>query len=169
MAVFEPVQEILHQPDTPLFPQVQNSNIQAREAKGGCVRVPSQHEPGKSCGSPTCNPPRIGPHGTHIPSPKHPSNVKGNVSPGLSMEEGQDALDVSVPVVDKNKNAKKPRVAVWKGQYIVFEETSEGVYHSHIRSWNIDKKTGLQGLTQEMKNALQSAGLVENNKGKIKK
>ncbi|MBI2352969.1 hypothetical protein HYV11_01850 [Candidatus Dependentiae bacterium] len=139
-----------------------------RETNGRCNYPPSQHQPGKSCDSDTCKPPRIGPNGTHIPSPKHPSNAANdNVSPGLDMEEGQKALDESVPIIDKEGNVKKSRVAVWDGKFVIFEKTSEKVYHSHIRPWTANKNKGLQGLTQEMKNALQTAGLV-NDKGKIK-
>ena len=55
------------------------------------------------------------------------------------------------------KNTSR-RVGVSNGQIIVFDETSPGVYHGHVRSW--------QELTQPMKNALIENGLV-NRHGKI--
>ena len=106
-----------------------------REWKGDCNIVPSAHMPNKSCGASTCSPPRYGPNGCHIPSPKHGPHPQGNVASGLNMEDGQKALDESVPV-----KSKKQRVAVWKGQFIVFEPTqlgktdAETIWHNHIRN-----------------------------------
>lgn len=139
-----------------------------QEAKGDCLIVPSQHVPKKSCGSSTCKPPMPGPHGTHIPSPKHGPVPKGNIAAGLNMEEGQKALDVSVPVFDQNDEKKDQRVAVWKGQYIVFLPTDieNDIWHNHIRSWEKDKFNN-QGLDQDMKKALKDANVVKGSKGKI--
>lgn len=111
-----------------------------REAKGGCNIVPSRHMPNKSCGTATCIPPRYGPNGCHIPSPKHGSVPQGNIAAGLNMEEGQKALDVSVPVFDNNGRKKDQRMAVWKGQYIVFLPTDleNDIWHNHIRPWDKD-------------------------------
>lgn len=52
-------------------PMIISDNNQTfyKESKGGCLIVPSQHIPQKSCGSATCKPPMPGPYGTHIPSP----------------------------------------------------------------------------------------------------
>ncbi|MBI2353313.1 hypothetical protein HYV11_03690, partial [Candidatus Dependentiae bacterium] len=92
---------------------------------------------------------------------------QGNIAPGLGTQDGQEALDNSVPVVGKNEKKKKSRVSVWDGKYIVFDETRKGIFHNHIRPW--DNKDGLKGLEKEMKDALIAEGFVENTKGKIKK
>lgn len=141
-----------------------------KEAKGGCLVVPSQHVPKKSCGSATCKPPMPGPYGTHIPSPKHGPYPQGNIAAGLNMEEGQKALDISVPVKDRSGNKKNQRVSVWKGQFIVFLPTDleNDVWHNHIRSWEKDR-SGNNGLDDDMQRALQEAGLVKGAKGKISK
>lgn len=128
------------------------------EPKRGCNYAPSQHEIGQSCGAARCVPPRDGPNGCHIPSSKHIDKQRGNASPGLGIEEGQKALDVSVPVKDKDV-----RVAVWDGKYIVFRLTdkNKNIWHNYIVSWN--------ELRRCMKNTFKAAGLVKENGKIIKK
>lgn len=50
------------------------------------------------------------------------------------------------------------RVGISDGEIVVFDETTSGVYHGHVRSWN--------ELSEQMKAALRKAKMV-NKKGKI--
>ena len=63
-------------------------------------------------------------------------------------------MNNSVSIGDKTTR----RVGVSNGQIIVFDETTPGVFHGHVRTW--------ETLTQPMKNALINSGLV-NRHGKI--
>ena len=122
----------------------------------------SQHSPGKDCGMVECDPPPKGPHGYFIPAPYHQEYpTPGCKSTGPSWHDGQKALDVSVEVENKSDGGKKHRVAVYGGKYIVFDQTSPGVYHAHHRAWN--KQDGMNGLTPQMQNALKKAGIVKSN------
>ena len=129
--------------------------------KPGCLQKPEAHEAGKSCGGPNCKP-RKGPYGYHIPSEKHPPKAVGNASPGLNTDEGQDALDVSVPVKNKDGDIIG-RITVWGGRYVVFQETQK-----HPETWHNYMPVEWAELTQPQKNALRKNGLVKNNdSGKI--
>lgn len=44
------------------------------------------------------------------------------------------------------------------GEFNVFDQTSAGVFHGHVRTWN--------ELTSEMQNALRQAGMVD-SRGRI--
>ncbi|MCX5922998.1 MAG: polymorphic toxin-type HINT domain-containing protein [Candidatus Dependentiae bacterium] len=126
----------------------------------------SQHSPGKDCGTISCDPPPKGPNGYFIPAPYHPEYATpGCKSTGPSWHDGQKALDASVEVENKSDKEKKQRVVVYGGKYIVFDQTSPGVYHGHHRLWG--KKGALVGLTPKMQNALIGSGMVKDNKGKI--
>ena len=75
-------------------------------------------------------------------------------------QDGQFALDNSVPI---GSNTSR-RVSIDKdGNFVVLDQTSEGVYHGHVRSWN--GSDDLKGLTQEMKNALYDAGYIKSPTG----
>jgi len=50
------------------------------------------------------------------------------------------------------------RVGISDGEIVVFDETTSGSFHGHVRSWN--------ELSEAMKVALRKAGMV-NKKGKI--
>ncbi len=50
------------------------------------------------------------------------------------------------------------RVGISDGEIVVFDETSSGIFHGHVRSWS--------ELSEQMKAALRKAGKV-NKKGKI--
>lgn len=50
------------------------------------------------------------------------------------------------------------RVGISDGEIVVFDETTSGIFHGHVRSWN--------ELSETMKAALRKAGMV-NKKGKI--
>jgi hypothetical protein len=87
-------------------------------------------------------------------SPKHTATDKGNISHGPS--DGQTALNNSVQV----KSTSTRRVGLDKetGEIVVFDETTPGIFHGHVRSW--------EQLRPEMQNALRKAGLVD-RRGKI--
>ena len=94
-------------------------------------------------------------------APYHSAYGSGNKSPKPT--NGKEVLNNSVPV----KNTSKQRVGVDKttGEYVVFNRTDKGTYHGHIRNW---KGNNSEALTQEMKNALEKAGII-NKKDKILK
>ena len=50
------------------------------------------------------------------------------------------------------------RVGISDGEIVVFDETTSGVFHGHVRSWN--------ELSEIMKSVLGKAGMV-NKKGRI--
>lgn len=50
------------------------------------------------------------------------------------------------------------------GDFVVFDETSPGIFHGHVRDWNDSGRN--QGLTQQMKNALHKGGYIKSPKGK---
>ena len=79
------------------------------------------------------------------------NKVKKNKAPN----NGQEALDNSVPI---GPNTTR-RIGVSDGEIVVFDETIDGVFHGHVRSWD--------ELTEPMKSALRKAGMT-NKKGKIK-
>ena len=47
--------------------------------------------------------------------------------------------------------------------FVVFDETTTGTFHGHIRGWNNSTN---QGLDQYMKNALERAGYVKSSTAK---
>jgi hypothetical protein len=68
--------------------------------------------------------------------------------------DGQGALDNSVSI---GPNTTR-RVGISQGEFVVLDETGNGIFHGHVREWG--------DLTQEMQAALRKSGLV-NKKGKI--
>lgn len=93
------------------------------------------------------------------PNPKHGPKQKGNI--GAEPKNGQAALDNSVPI--KPTSTRRVGVDPSTDEIVVLDETfpGKGIYHGHVRSWN--------ELTQEMKNALINAGLVDKRGRPIKK
>ncbi|HAX79210.1 MAG TPA: hypothetical protein DCY88_26130 [Cyanobacteria bacterium UBA11372] len=89
------------------------------------------------------------------PSPKHGRENRGNISRGPT--NGQIALDNSVQVSDTS--TRRVGVDRANNEIVVFDETRDGIFHGHVRSW--------EELRQEMKNALIRAGLVD-SRGRIK-
>ena len=85
---------------------------------------------------------------------KAPYHNKGNSVKSAAPTNGQEALNRSVPI----KSTTSRRVSVDGNNFVVFDETSPGIFHGHTRSWS--------ELTQTMKNALIKSGLA-NSKGKI--
>ena len=96
---------------------------------------------------------------TYEPNPKHGPKQRGNI--GAEPTNGQPALDDSVPI--KGTSTRRVGVDPTTGEIVVFDETypGKGVFHGHVRSWD--------ELTQEMKNALIKAGLVDKKGRPIKK
>ena len=90
---------------------------------------------------------------TFDPSPKHGASArntsKGVASPGP--KDGQHALDNSVQV--KSTSTRRVGVDKENREITVFDQTSEGVFHGHVRSF--------EDLTSQQQNALKKAGLVD--------
>lgn len=86
---------------------------------------------------------------------KHHIINKGNTVKSAAPKNGQAALDNSVSV---GSNTTR-RIGISNNQFVVLDETSTGVFHGHVRSWN--------DLTQKMQNALKNANKVT-KRGKIK-
>ena len=87
-------------------------------------------------------------------SPKHHSNVKGNVS--RAPTNGQSTLDISNQI--KPTSSRRIGFDTPSGEIVIFDETGSGVYHGHVRTW--------EQLTQEMKNVLINNG-THDRKGKV--
>lgn len=68
--------------------------------------------------------------------------------------DGQGALDNSIMINDRTTR----RIGISEGEFVVLDETMEGLFHGHVRNWN--------ELSDTMKAELRKAGLV-NKKGKI--
>lgn len=77
----------------------------------------------------------------------------GNSIKSKAPINGQEALDNSLAF-----NNGTGRIGISNGEFVVLSQTSEGLFHGHVRTWS--------GLSQEMQNALRRAGLV-NKRGKI--
>ena len=88
-------------------------------------------------------------------SPKHGKSQRGNVAPAPT--NGQATLDTSVQV--RSTSPRRVGVDPSTGEFVVFDQTTRGVFHGHVRNWD--------GLTQGMRNALIKSGQV-NRRGKIK-
>ena len=97
-------------------------------------------------------------NGTYEKADYHSGQTTGKKNP--APKDGQFALDNSVPIGDNTTR----RVGIdSNGDFVVFDETSPGTFHGHIRTWN--RSNGNQGLTQAMKNALYDAGYIKSSKG----
>ncbi len=86
-------------------------------------------------------------------SPKHGTSAR-NTSKGVASRgptNGQHALDNSIQV----KGTSPRRVGVDKAneEIVVFDQTSDGIFHGHVRSF--------KDLTSQQQNALRNAGLVD--------
>ena len=71
--------------------------------------------------------------------------------------DGQAALDNSVSL---NSETTPRRVGTSDGEIVVLDQTSEGIFHEHVRSWD--------ELTPKMRSVLQKAGLVDKKGNVIK-
>lgn len=80
----------------------------------------------------------------------------GNSVKSKAPVNGQDALDMSVQV--KGTSPRRVGIDYKTGEFAVFDQTSSGVFHGHVRGW--------KGLTSQMQNALRKSGMVD-RKGNI--
>ena len=80
---------------------------------------------------------------------------KGNSVKSAAPINGQAALNNSYSI---GSNTTR-RIGISNNQFVVFDETSPGVFHGHVRQWS--------ELTQTMKNILWDMGVVTRS-GKIK-
>ena len=87
-------------------------------------------------------------------SPKHGPKSRGRASAGP--QNGQAALDISVQV--KSTSPRRVGVDVEAGEFVVFDQTSSGIFHGHVRPWT--------ELTSQMQNVLVSSGHAT-RKGRI--
>ncbi len=94
-----------------------------------------------------------GPNGIYEKADYH--GKKNNSVKNKAPNKGQEALDKSVSI---GSNTTR-RVGISDGEIVVFDETTSGIFHGHVRSWD--------ELTEQMKASLRKAGIV-NKKGKIK-
>lgn len=90
------------------------------------------------------------PHGKYEDAPHHHQNSKGVKNP--APKNGQKALDESYLVVEKGNNSYQRRIGVSEDQYVVLDQTSEGVFHGHTREWS--------ELTDKMQAILRKEGKV---------
>ncbi|MCB0082687.1 MAG: RHS repeat-associated core domain-containing protein, partial [Caldilineaceae bacterium] len=88
-------------------------------------------------------------------SPKHHPNAQQGI--GNAPQDGQGALDNSLQVT--GNSPRRVGVDRANNQFVVFDQTREGIFHGHVRSW--------QQLTDQMKNTVRNAGYV-NWRGLIK-
>jgi RHS repeat-associated protein len=89
-------------------------------------------------------------------NPKHGPVAKGDVSPEPT--NPQKTLENSIPI--KDTSTARVGVDPSTGEYVMFRETSSGVYHGYAT-------TNFNDLPNEAKAALQNAGLVSQS-GKMK-
>ena len=94
------------------------------------------------------------PHGLYADADYH-RHPRPNKSP--APKDGQEALDNSVPVKNKDGTDSKRRVGVSDGEFVVLCPTLDGEWHGHVRPWD-----GGEGerLTPSMKKALEKAGMA---------
>jgi len=86
---------------------------------------------------------------TYKASPKHGPTAKGSIS--AAPRNGQEALDLSIQV--KPTSPRRVGIDYETGEFNVFDQTTSGVFHGHVRTWN--------QLTSEMQHALRQAGMVD--------
>lgn len=84
------------------------------------------------------------PFGKYADAPYHHPNSKGNKS--VCPDNGQDALNHSIP--SPNKNSRRRYGVSSRGQFVVFDQTSPGLYHGHVAGW--DELIEVQGLRRKM-------------------
>lgn len=83
-------------------------------------------------------------HGTEVRS-----TVKGVSNPAPA--HGQDVLDFSIQV--KSTSPRRVGIDDETGDFVVFDQTTPGVYHGHTRTW--------AQLENAMRSALQRAGMAD--------
>ncbi len=93
------------------------------------------------------------PHGKYEDAPYHHANSNGTKS--LAPKDGQTALDNSILI----KQNSPRRISLSQGEIVILDQTSLGLYHGHVRTWN--------ELTGSMRRALHKSGWVNTQTGKI--
>jgi hypothetical protein len=88
------------------------------------------------------------------PNEKH-DVIRDGVGP--QPKNGQATLDNSVSIKIDNTN-RRVGIAPKTGEIVVFDDTDDGTYHGHVRTWN--------ELIPKMRNALIDNGLIT-SQGKI--
>ena len=88
----------------------------------------------------------------------HSSRTTGKKNP--APKNGQFALDNSVPI--KQATTSRRVGLDINGDFVVFDETTPGIFHGHIREWN---DSANQPLSPTMRAALKKAGYVVSVKG----
>jgi len=83
------------------------------------------------------------------------NRLRKMVKKKISVNEDEDGSSGNVN--EEGENTTR-RVGISDGEIVVFDETSKGVFHGHVRSWS--------ELSEQIKAALRKAGMV-NKKGKI--
>ena len=86
---------------------------------------------------------------------KAPYHNRGNSIKNAAPKDGQGALDNSIPIGDTTSR----RIGISSEEFVVFDETSPGVFHGHVRTWD--------ELTNTMKSIFIKSGKVT-KKGRIK-
>jgi filamentous hemagglutinin len=86
------------------------------------------------------------PHGRYEDVGYHKNHQSGRKSPRPI--DGQTALDNSFEIPGKERT----RIGFSQGQFVVLNETVEGVYHGHVRTWG--------ELRVFMQNILRDQGIV---------
>lgn len=72
---------------------------------------------------------KINPNGKFEGAAYHGKKNNGLKNKGPS--NGQTALDNSISI---EKNTTR-RVGISNGEFVVFDETTKGIFHGHVRSW----------------------------------
>ncbi len=77
-------------------------------------------------------------NGRYVHNDKHGMHQQGNIGPAPKF--GQKALDVSVPVADKNniiqldsRGLPKHRIAIQNGEFVILKSSNDGTYHGYVK------------------------------------
>jgi hypothetical protein len=102
------------------------------------------------------------PHGKYKDADYHHRQSRGGkVGKSCVPKNGQQALDNSVPVPGNTTR----RIGVSCNEIVILDQTSEGLYHGHVRTWK-ELISGGYRQTENMKNVLVENVLVGSS-GKI--
>ena len=120
-----------------------NTGKSSNNTSGGSSKTTSQGSPGD----------KSNPNGKFENAPYHgkTNNSVKNKAP----IDGQAALNNSLKIGEDTTR----RVGISENEFVVLDETSEGLYHGHVRTWD--------ELTPKMQSILRKEELVT-KKGKIK-
>ncbi len=93
------------------------------------------------------------PHGKYEDASYHHKNSKGRKNP--APKDGQTALDNSVAISSESTG----RIGLSKGEIVVLRQTSSGLYHGYVSTW--------EKLEQPLRNILHKRGWANIQTGKI--